>query len=77
MPQQALIVQGGWKGHEPEQVADRFRRELSQLGFEVEVSDTLASFDDAEKLKTLSLIVPVWDDGGRSARSRARTSARP
>ena len=60
MPQQALIVQGGWKGHEPEQVADRFKTELQQLGFEVEVSDTLAAFDDAEKLKTLSLIVPVW-----------------
>ena len=63
MPQQALIVQGGWKGHEPEQVADRFRHELKELGFEVEVSDTLASFDDADKLKGLSLIVPVWTMG--------------
>ena len=63
MPQQALIVQGGWPGHEPAAVADRFRGELETLGFAVEVSDSLSSFDDAEKLAELSLIVPVWTMG--------------
>ncbi len=59
----ALIVWGGWDGHEPEQVAEIFRRELTAKGFEVEVSDTLNAFTDAEKLQTLSLIVPVWTMG--------------
>jgi type 1 glutamine amidotransferase len=60
MSKQALIVWGGWKGHEPDQVAEIFRKELVDRDFEVEVSHDLASFDDAEKLKSLSLIVPIW-----------------
>jgi len=46
----ALIVWGGWDGHEPKQVAEVFRRELSARGFEVEVSDTLDALLDKEKL---------------------------
>ena len=57
---QALIVWGGWKGHEPDKVAERFRRALVGEGFEVEVSHALSSFDDREKLERLSLIVPIW-----------------
>ena len=60
MPKQALIVQGGWSGHEPDKVAERFRKALENEGFGVEVSDTLAAFDDGERLKGLDLIVPVW-----------------
>ena len=46
----ALIVQGGWEGHEPALVSERFANLLRNEGFEVEVSDTLDSFSDAEKL---------------------------
>lgn len=60
---QALIVWGGWNGHEPEQVAGIFREVLVQEGFEVEVSDTLEAFADAEKLKGLDLIIPLWTMG--------------
>lgn len=56
----ALIVWGGWDGHEPQQVAEIFERELKNKGFEVEVSNTLDAYKDGEKLKQLSLIVPVW-----------------
>lgn len=59
----ALIVWGGWNGHEPERVADHFRGMLERDGFEVEVSDSLESFADAEKLLGLDLIVPVWTMG--------------
>lgn len=59
----ALIVQGGWKGHEPEEVSDIFRSVLEENGFEVEVSDTLDAFLDADKLLSLDLIVPVWTMG--------------
>ena len=63
MARKALIVQGGWKGHEPQQVAEVFRRVLTEEGFEAEVSDTLDAFLDADKLMGLSLIVPVWTMG--------------
>ncbi len=59
----ALIVWGGWLGHEPEQVAGIFRHVLESEGFEVEVSDTLEAFADAEKLKALDLIIPLWTMG--------------
>lgn len=59
----ALIVWGGWLGHEPEQVAAIFADVLRAENFEVEVSDTLDSFLDVEKLKQLHLIVPIWTMG--------------
>ncbi|MCL6604795.1 MAG: ThuA domain-containing protein [Paenibacillus sp.] len=59
----ALIVWGGWNGHDPEQVADVFAGILRHEGFEVEISNTLEAFDDAEKLLGLDLIVPVWTMG--------------
>ncbi len=59
----ALIVQGGWDGHEPKQVSEIFEGVLKKHEFEVEVSDTLDSYLDAEKLKALDLIVPVWTAG--------------
>jgi len=59
----ALIVQGGWQGHEPEQIATILSVALQENGFDVEVSDTLDSLRDAEKLKGLDLIVPIWTMG--------------
>jgi uncharacterized protein len=59
----ALIVWGGWDGHQPKQVGEIFARVLKQDGFEVEVSDTLDAFKDADKLMNLNLIVPVWTMG--------------
>ncbi|QNK59649.1 ThuA domain-containing protein [Paenibacillus sp. PAMC21692] len=59
----ALIVWGGWLGHQPEEVAAIFRGQLEAEGFEVEVSDTLEAFADAEKLKALDLIIPLWTMG--------------
>ncbi|MGI6082783.1 MAG: ThuA domain-containing protein [Limnochordia bacterium] len=61
--QKALIVYGGWKGHEPDLVAETFRQILVELGFSVELSDTLDAFLDADKLMGLNLIVPVWTMG--------------
>jgi len=59
----ALIVQGGWQGHEPGPVSEILRKALTERGFEVEVSDTLDSFKDEAKLKALDLIVPEWTMG--------------
>lgn len=56
----ALITWGGWPGHEPDKVAALFAGVLEAEGFSVEVSDTLACFDDPARLADLALIVPVW-----------------
>jgi type 1 glutamine amidotransferase len=56
----ALIVWGGWQGHEPRQVSEIFRDALQSHDFAVEVSDTLDAYRDGEKLKSLDLIVPIW-----------------
>ena len=63
MAGRALIVWGGWDGHQPKQVAELFARVLRDDGFEVEVRDTLDAFADEAKLMALSLIVPVWTMG--------------
>jgi len=55
----ALMVWGGWDGHEPQQCVSVFAPFLQQQGFEVEISDSLDSYLDEEKMKSLSLIVPV------------------
>lgn len=63
MARKALIVWGGWNGHEPGQVAEICDRILRTHGFETEVSDTLDAFLNVDKLKSLDLIVPVWTMG--------------
>ncbi len=63
MKQKALIVWGGWDGHEPAQVAEICRKTLAECDFEVVVSDTLDAYLDAEKMKDLSLIVSLWTMG--------------
>ena len=59
----ALVVWGGWDGHEPRQVGDVVRGMLEKHGFSVEVSTTLDSLADVEALRKLDLIVPVWTMG--------------
>jgi uncharacterized protein len=63
MGKKALIVWGGWDGHQPEQCAAIFARELKANGFEVELANTLDAFRDKEKLLQLNLIVPHWTMG--------------
>ena len=56
----ALMVWGGWRGHEPQQCVERFAPALREAGFEVEVSDTLDAYLDKERMGSLSLVVPCW-----------------
>lgn len=63
MKQKALIVYGGWDGHEPKEVSEIFHKILENENFDVEVSDTLDAYADVEKLKELDLIVPHWTMG--------------
>ena len=59
----ALIVWGGWTGHQPREVGELFERVLREGGFDVERSDTLDAFLDVDKLMSLDLIVPIWTMG--------------
>jgi uncharacterized protein len=63
MQKKALIVWGGWDGHQPGQVAEIFKGILEEENFQVEVSNTLESYADPEKLKDLDLIIPHWTMG--------------
>lgn len=56
----ALIVRGGWDGHEPKQCTDIFAPFLKDNGFEVEISDTLDAYLDLAKLKSLDVIVQIF-----------------
>lgn len=55
----ALIVWGGWAGHEPEQGATIVRGMLEKNGFSVRVETETAAFADPA-LSELDLIVPIF-----------------
>ena len=55
----ALVLWGGWQGHDPEECADLYRTWLEDDGFDVRVeTDTQVLSDPA--LADLSLIVPIY-----------------
>ena len=63
MSKKALFVWGGWDGHTPKQSTDVFAAELKSEGYDVEISDTLDVYLDADKMKSLDLIVQTWTMG--------------
>ena len=60
MARNVLILCGGWDGHEPKLVTQRFKTFLESEGFEVSVAETLDVLDDQERLESLDLFIPVW-----------------
>ncbi|MDQ3656788.1 MAG: ThuA domain-containing protein [Chloroflexota bacterium] len=58
MPKRALIVWGGWEGHEPEAVTGIFAGVLRDNGYEVDVENSREVFLDAERLAATDLIIP-------------------
>ncbi len=63
MEKRALILQGGWDGHEPQLTSKRFAGLLREAGFQVEISDTLESLANLEELMELDLLVACWTMG--------------
>jgi type 1 glutamine amidotransferase len=59
----ALMVWGGWAGHQPRQCVELFAPLLRDAGYEVEITDTLDVYLDTAKLAALDLIVPMWTQG--------------
>ncbi len=59
----ALIVRGGWLGHEPMEVSEILGAALKRHGFQVEFAETLDVFKDEAKMANLDMIVPIWTMG--------------
>ncbi len=59
----ALMVWGGWDGHEPKKTTDRFVPFLQKSGFEVVIRDSLDAYQDSALMGSLSLIVQCWTMG--------------
>ena len=60
---QALVVRGGWEGHEPVAATDRFIPFLEENGFTVRVSDTLDAYLDADAMRDTDLVLQIWTMG--------------
>ncbi|MDR3690935.1 MAG: ThuA domain-containing protein [Fimbriimonas sp.] len=60
MAHSALIVWGGWEGHEPEQVARLFEQILLGEGFSVQVENSLDAFADEDNVFRQSLLIPIF-----------------
>lgn len=59
----AIIFQGGWNGHEPVLVSNRFAEILRKNNYDVNVFDTLDCLADVSELKKLDLIVSCYTMG--------------
>jgi len=59
-PRRALMVWGGWDGHEPQPTTERFAALLREKGFEVQVTGDLNVYLDADLMAAQSLIVQCY-----------------
>jgi len=59
----ALIIQGGWDGHEPQLTSKRFGALLEKNGFSVDIQSDLACLGNLDALLELDLIVACWTMG--------------
>lgn len=80
-PARALIVSGGWPGHQPLKFAEIIGGMLRDAGLSVTASDTLDVLSDADELRTYALIVPNWTmgrlpgEGSRNLRAAVEAGA--
>ena len=60
MKRKAMILCGGWDGHEPTQLSARFKKFLESEDFEVAVEEKLEVLSDLGRLKDVDLFIPIW-----------------
>src|ERR1700693_2158599 len=60
MTKSALMVWGGWSGHEPRQCVELFAPFLRAQDYSVHIADTLDVYADVSLMRALDLIVQVW-----------------
>ena len=56
-PRRALVVRGGWDGHQPVEATEESIPFLAENGFAVEVADSPAPYADADLMAATDLIV--------------------
>jgi type 1 glutamine amidotransferase len=56
-PRRAVVVRGGWDGHQPIEATDLFIPFLEQNGYRVEVFDSPAPYADPELMAATDLVV--------------------
>lgn len=56
----ALMVWGGWEGHEPRQCVNVFAPLLEAAGFTVDISDSLDIYLDTERMRSYAVIAQVY-----------------
>ena len=71
----ALVVRGGWNGHQPVTISDSFVPFLKEQRFTVEPSEDLAVYDDAERLAATDLVVQCWTMGTITPQQRDSLAA--
>jgi uncharacterized protein len=59
----AMLVWGGWDGHEPKQCVDIFAPILRADGFQVDIFESLDIYLDLPKMRSYDLISQVWTMG--------------
>jgi len=67
----ALILYGGWEGHEPDKVAAIYEKELKAKKVQVRKENSLEPLADLEALRKLDLIVINWTMGQITAEQSA------
>ena len=55
----ALVVRGGWDGHEPVETTESVMPFLSAQGFEIRIEEGTAAYADEEFMSSVDLIVQV------------------
>lgn len=60
MAKRALVVWGGWDGHQPKEVGQLFASLLSEEGFEVDLATDLSALQGSADY---DLLVPIWTMG--------------
>lgn len=56
-PRRALVVRGGWEGHEPIATTDMFLPFLREQGFEVDVVEDTEVYTDADRMAATDLVL--------------------
>ncbi|WP_320774334.1 ThuA domain-containing protein [Streptomyces sp. CRN 30] len=67
----ALVVRGGWEGHDPVGCTELFLPDLEDAGFDVTVREDLAVYEEADLLAATDLVVHSWSAGELTAAQEA------
>jgi uncharacterized protein len=59
----ALVLWGGYPGHQPKEAVERFIPFLSDAGFDVVVKDTLDAYTDTALMSEAAVILQNWTTG--------------